>query len=77
MSEAGEFPTQMGGMEVRVLPDATAACRLAADRIEEAIAEARSDRGRAVLGLATGTTPETVYARLVERHEAGACRSPT
>ncbi|HLH27345.1 MAG TPA: glucosamine-6-phosphate deaminase, partial [Acidimicrobiales bacterium] len=28
--------------------------------------------GRAVLGLATGSTPESVYARLVRRHQAGA-----
>ena len=29
-------------------------------------------RGRAVLGLATGSTPEAVYARLVDRYQAGA-----
>ena len=32
---------------------------------------AQSSRGRAVLGLATGSTPEKVYAHLVEWHRAG------
>ena len=32
---------------------------------------AQDERGRAVLGLATGSTPETVYAHLVERHRTG------
>ena len=32
---------------------------------------AQIERGRAVLGLATGSTPEKVYAHLVERHRAG------
>ena len=60
-------------MLVRVLPDAGR--RLPRRRpsvIEDTIRPVVAARGRAVLGLATGSTPEAVYARLVERHEAGA-----
>ena len=39
--------------------------------LEKAISTAQSSRGRAVLGLATGSTPERVYAHLVETHRAG------
>jgi glucosamine-6-phosphate deaminase len=59
-------------MLVRVAADPDSVCRRAAERIEEAIRESLAARGRAVLGLATGSTPEAVYARLVRRHEAGA-----
>jgi len=61
-----------GGMVVRVVPDADVVCALAAKLIEDAIRAATAERGRAVLGLATGSTPESLYARLVERHETGA-----
>ncbi|GIW86066.1 MAG: hypothetical protein KatS3mg108_0390 [Isosphaeraceae bacterium] len=56
---------------VLVCDDPAQACRLAADRIASAIASTRADRGRAVLGLATGSTPIPVYADLVARHRAG------
>jgi glucosamine-6-phosphate deaminase len=59
------------GMKVLVLPDATFASLMAANIIKDAIATARSSRGRAVLGLATGSTPEKVYAHLVGWHRAG------
>ena len=36
-----------------------------------AVREARAKRGRAVLGLATGSTPILVYKRLVEQVQAG------
>ena len=58
-------------MLVQVKPDAHSVCLAAADLIEEAIRGSVAARGRAVLGLATGSTPEAVYARLVHRHEAG------
>ena len=47
------------------------ACRAAADRLRTAILTGQSSRGRAVLGLATGSTPEKVYAQLVEWHREG------
>jgi glucosamine-6-phosphate deaminase len=59
-------------MLVRVVADAESACDVAAGLIEQVIRESSAARGRAVLGLATGSTPESVYARLVRRHEAGA-----
>lgn len=59
------------GATVLVFDDATTACRVAADRIAQAIQEAIAARGRAVLGLATGGTPVPVYGRLVELHRAG------
>jgi glucosamine-6-phosphate deaminase len=59
-------------MHVRVVADAHSVCLAAAGLIEEAIRGAIAARGRAVLGLATGSTPEAVYARLVDRHQAGA-----
>lgn len=72
MPHAEERPRRFGGMAVRVVPDAAAACRAAAEWIEQAIGQALERRRQAVLGLATGSTPEAVYARLVERYEAGA-----
>ena len=53
---------------VFVFDDAATACREVADRIVDVV---RSRNGRAVLGLATGSTPKLVYARLVELHGAG------
>jgi glucosamine-6-phosphate deaminase len=72
LSHAEGRPMHRGGMLVRVMADATSVCRAAADLVEVAIRGSLAARGRAVLGLATGSTPEAVYARLVERHEAGA-----
>jgi glucosamine-6-phosphate deaminase len=62
---------QLGGMEVRVYQNAVAASIAAADMLVEALLRARTERDRAVLGLATGTTPQSVYAQLVHRHQAG------
>lgn len=59
------------GMAVQVASDAGSVCLAAAERIEEAIRGAVAARGRAVLGLSTGSTPEAVYARLVDRYQAG------
>ena len=58
-------------MNVFVVPDAEVASHAAATLITKAIETARLSRGRAVLGLATGSTPEKVYAHLVEMHDAG------
>jgi glucosamine-6-phosphate deaminase len=47
------------------------AATLAADRIRAAVDLAGARRGKAVLGLATGSTPIPVYAELVKRHREG------
>lgn len=52
-------------MEVIVLPSAADVARLAADVIERVLATA----GAPVLGLATGSTPEPLYAELIRRHQ--------
>jgi glucosamine-6-phosphate deaminase len=62
---------ELSGASVLVFEDAASACHHAADRIATVIDEAVGFRGKAVLGLATGGTPLPVYARLVERFDAG------
>jgi glucosamine-6-phosphate deaminase len=59
------------GMKVLLIPDAASACLTTADLLLKAIDSAQASRGRAVLGLATGSTPEGVYAHLVERRRQG------
>ncbi len=59
------------GMKVLVVPDVSSACAVTAQLLIRAIDSARAERGRAVLGLATGSTPEQVYAHLVLQHRAG------
>jgi glucosamine-6-phosphate deaminase len=54
--------------EVLVFPDAQAACLAAAAWLAEVIERARRERGGAVLGLPTGSTPKAVYAELVKRY---------
>jgi glucosamine-6-phosphate deaminase len=56
---------------VQIFADAPQACRAAADRIAQSVRSAVESKGKAVLGLATGATPEPVYARLVALHRAG------
>lgn len=63
---------EVAGASVRVFDSALDACRAAADLVAETIRSAVRERGRAVLGLATGSTPIPVYARLAELHRAGA-----
>jgi glucosamine-6-phosphate deaminase len=59
------------GMQVLVFPDSAQACAATAERLIAAIEDAQRQRGRAVLGLATGKTPLRVYDQLVERHRLG------
>jgi glucosamine-6-phosphate deaminase len=59
------------GASVLVFGTAAGVCRAAADHLATALRSAVAARGRAVLGLATGATPRSVYARLIERHQAG------
>lgn len=62
---------ELAGSSVKVYSSATHACEAAADRIAKTIRICVEIRSKAVLGLATGATPEPVYAGLVERHRAG------
>ena len=62
---------QAAGMGVFRFPDAGIASLAAATLLKNAIGTAQTNRGRAVLGLATGSTPEQVYAHLVELHQSG------
>jgi glucosamine-6-phosphate deaminase len=59
------------GMEVLVFSTAEPACLAAAGSLIAAVDRAQSQRGRAVLGLATGSTPLRVYDQLVQRHRLG------
>jgi glucosamine-6-phosphate deaminase len=70
MSSAGR--SSLSGPEVLVFADAQAASQAAAAWLAEVIDRARRDRGHAVLGLPTGSTPRAVYAELVTRYRAGA-----
>jgi glucosamine-6-phosphate deaminase len=55
---------ELGGVAVRVLPDAGAACRLVAREIVARLASRRAQGRRMVLGVATGRSPLGVYAEL-------------
>jgi glucosamine-6-phosphate deaminase len=59
------------GAEVLVFPDAQTAASAAAAWLAEVIERARRERGHAVLGLPTGSTPKAVYVELINRHAAG------
>jgi len=61
----------LANARVLIFPDAESAAPAAAEHIAQAIRAAVAGRGKAVLGLATGATPEPVYKRLVEQHRAG------
>lgn len=62
---------QKAGMTVEIFPDAEAASRAGAERIVAVTKAALAERGKAVLGLATGSTPEKIYANLAARHRNG------
>lgn len=59
------------GMSVQVFSEAESACQAACELITRTIRASVSLRGRAVLGLATGSTPERVYALLADRRDSG------
>jgi glucosamine-6-phosphate deaminase len=73
MPNMAEMPQSLhrAGMTVEIFGDAATACEAAAGRIAEVIRSASSERGKAVLGLATGSTPEKIYANLAELHRRG------
>jgi len=62
---------ELAGASVRIFTHAEHAAAAAADTIAGAVRSAVALGGKAVLGLATGATPEAVYARLVALHRAG------
>src|SRR5205823_8799138 len=72
----GPFPTIESSRERErlrtvVLPAHDDLASLVADRIVEVVSRATRARGKAVLGLATGSTPLGVYRELIRRHQAG------
>ena len=62
---------QRAGMSLLVFADSGAASRAAAELIRSTVQSALLARDRAVLGLATGATPEKVYAQLAAFHRQG------
>jgi glucosamine-6-phosphate deaminase len=54
-----------------VLPEHADLAALVAERIVEVVHRETRAKGRAVLGLATGSTPLGVYEELIRRHQAG------
>ena len=61
----------LAGASVLIFADAATASRAAADRIAAVIRQRIASQGKVVLGLATGSTPIAVYARLVALHHSG------
>jgi len=62
---------ELAGASVLVFADRPSACRAAANQLADTLRSAVATRGRAVLGLATGATPEPIYAKLVGMHREG------
>src|SRR3954463_8703472 len=58
-------------LQTVVVPNHGDLAKLVADRIVEVIDREPRAKGRAVLGLATGSTPLGVYEELIRRHQAG------
>src|SRR6059036_3150954 len=72
----GPFPTIESSRDRKrlrtvVLPAHDDLAALVADRIVDVVGRATRARGKAVLGLATGSTPLGVYNELIRRHQAG------
>lgn len=63
---------EIAGAKVLVHADRASACGAAADHLVSALRGALAARGRAVLGLATGSTPVPIYARLAALYREGA-----
>ncbi len=61
----------LAGATIQVFPNAASASRYAAKQIASVIREAMRTRGKAVLGLATGSTPVLIYEHLVRLHKTG------
>lgn len=66
-----EGPRDRERVPTCIVPESDDIAVLLADRIARTIAAAVSERGRCVLGLATGSTPLGIYRELIRRHRAG------
>src|SRR5213596_439354 len=66
-----EGPRERERIRTVVLEDHDDLALLVADRIVQVIARETAAKGRAVLGLATGSTPLGIYRELIRRHRAG------
>ncbi len=62
---------RVGNALVLVFDDAATASAEAATRIAAAISHAKQARGKAVIGLATGSTPVLAYGQLIEKSRSG------
>jgi glucosamine-6-phosphate deaminase len=61
----------LAGADVKVFEKSSVACEEAAENLVASILLGSEIRKKAILGLATGATPEPVYARLVEAYKSG------
>jgi len=66
------LPVSAAGVEVLVVASREQAARLVADEIGALLRRRAAEGRRAVLGLASGRSPQETYAELVARHRAGA-----
>jgi glucosamine-6-phosphate deaminase len=62
---------ELAGAEIKVFSDPSVACSAAVRSLSLAIPSLVKLQGKAVLGLATGATPEPVYAGLVQAQKSG------
>jgi glucosamine-6-phosphate deaminase len=62
---------ELAGADVKVFQNPDSACEAACDNLVTSIRFCVASRRKAVLGLATGATPEPVYARLVNAYKGG------
>ena len=53
---------------VKIYPDLKAGSKAVAKQIADLIRERQKNKEKIVLGLATGSTPKTLYAELVRMH---------
>ncbi len=66
-----EGPRERERIRTVVLDDHDELARMLADRIVEVIRRCIAEKGRCLLGLATGSTPLGIYAELIRRYHAG------
>ena len=69
MTISGPLQTPAGTL--LIYSDRISACKAAADQIATSVSHARSRSGRAILGLATGSTPIPVYQELAQKVRTG------
>jgi 6-phosphogluconolactonase/glucosamine-6-phosphate isomerase/deaminase len=67
-SPAQMAPRRVERIDARIHETAAAASSAVADEIDSLIRERQAQGRRAILGLATGSTPTSVYRELIRRH---------